>query len=206
MSVDHEHNGMKWSGPQKCSWEDCASKATFRSPSSLRTHIRNIHETPLVCTHPGCSYKKPFGKPCDLKRHIATIHSTECGYQCLEIGCPQVFSRKDKMISHAKEKHGLFRCSYNHCSATVFASQKESHLQESHCRNECAIGSCRSGQRSFFTEQNLKRHMRTCHRMSYDAVFTAMPYPFKREILYAHAPVRPSYQDCATCLSGSCNE
>src|SRR2546421_12902555 len=87
---------IEWSGPQKCFWRDCTSKATFHSPSSLKAHIRNIHVSPLVCTRPGCSYKKPFGKPCDLNRHMTTIHNTERGYQCLESDCQKVFSRKDK--------------------------------------------------------------------------------------------------------------
>src|SRR5215470_16856112 len=146
---------IDWHGPQKCHWRDCASKATFHSPSSLKTHIRNVHVSPLVCTYEGCSYKKPFGKQCDLKRHLATIHSIGREYQCLESECQETFSRKDKMLKHARERHELFRCTCNHCPATVFAAQRESHLQEFHGIYECAIGSCRLGGRSYFQEVNL---------------------------------------------------
>ncbi|OCT48887.1 hypothetical protein CLCR_04957 [Cladophialophora carrionii] len=130
----------KWSGPQRCHWRGCDSKTTFRSRSSLDAHVRNIHLTPLVCTYPGCPYKKPIGKEYDLKRHLASIHNKVPGYPCLEPGCHEVFFRKDKMMQHAKDKHELFECAYNHCSATVFAHQRELHLRESHGQSECVIG------------------------------------------------------------------
>jgi hypothetical protein len=194
---------IEWSGPQKCFWRDCASKATFHSPSSLKAHIRNIHVTPLVCTRPGCSYKKPFGKPCDLNRHMATIHNTERGYQCLESDCQKVFSRKDKMMEHAKEKHELFQYPCNHCSAIVFSVERESHLQLFHGRYECAIGSCEFGSRSNFTRQSLSRHMRTCHRMTADPVegiIARLSTDTEGDgALYAKTPLRPTYRDCAAC-------
>lgn len=201
---------IRWSGPRKCSWQDCSSKATFHSPSSLKAHIRNIHVSPLLCIHPGCSYKKPFGKPCDLRRHVATVHNTERGYQCLQSDCQEVFSRRDKMMKHAREKHELFKCIYNHCSATVFAAQRESHTQKSHGRYECAIASCELASRSCFTEENLDRHLRTCHRMSYDAVHSVRYRPVQTtegdKVLYADASLRCTYQDCANCLPKSRNE
>jgi len=163
--VDRD-NDIKWFGPQKCYWRDCASKATFHSLSSLKAHIRNVHVTPLVCKHPGCSYKKPFGKPCDLRRHIATIHNTKCRHQCLESDCQKTFSRRDQMMKHAKEEHELFKCLCNHCSTIVFVAQRESHLREFHGSYECAIGSRGLGCRSYFTVENLKKHMRTSHRIS----------------------------------------
>jgi hypothetical protein len=113
--------------------------------------------SPLVCNYPDCSYKKPFGKQCDIKRHLATIHRTEQGYQCLECDCQETFSRKDKMLKHGREKHELFRCCYSHCTATVFAGEREAHLQKVHGRYECAISSCQSGGRSYFQIVNLRR-------------------------------------------------
>ncbi len=202
----------RWSrpGPQRCHWRGCASKTIFRNPSSLNAHISNIHTTPLVCTEPDCSYKKPFGKPHDLKRHLATIHNTESGHHCLENDCPEVFSRKDKMMKHAREKHKLFACPHYHCSATVFAIQREMHLLESHDIYECGIGSCISDYRSCFTAATLKRHLRTCHRMTYDPILhlmEALPSKTKEDqALYAVAPLRLAYQDCATCLSKTLNE
>lgn len=210
MPGDFVYTDIEWSGPRKCSWQDCSSKATFHSPSSLKAHIRNIHVTPLVCTHPGCSYQKPFGKLCDLERHIATIHNTECGFRCLESDCQQVFTRKDKMMNHAKEKHELFKCPCNHCCATLFAVQKESHLQECHGRYECAIGLCRSDHRSCFTAENLKRHMRTCHRITSWAANSIVDHlsigKKDNEVLYAKAPLRALFRDCATCLPKNCNK
>ncbi|KAF2186728.1 hypothetical protein K469DRAFT_144086 [Zopfia rhizophila CBS 207.26] len=185
---------VKWSGLRKCHWPDCASKATFHSRVSLKAHIRNIHVTPLVCTHPSCSYKKPFGKPCDLKRHMATIHNTERQYPCLESDCQE-------------EKHQLFKCPYIHYSATVFATQRESHLRESYGCYECAIGSCASAHRSFFTKENLRRHLRTCHRITFNPVATIMrnlTAGAKEDgAVYANSPLRPTYRDCASCLPKS---
>ena len=197
-----------WYGPQKCHWRGCTSKATFHSPSALKAHIKNVHISPLVCTHPGCPYKKPFGKQCDLKRHLATIHSTEREYQCLESECQETFSRKDKMLKHAREKHELFRCSFNHCTAMVFAAEREPHLQESHGPFECGMGSCQVGGRSYFRKDNLQRHLRTVHRVAYDPV-EAMMFRLheiskgaeKAEVLQVLAPLLPTYRDCEPCLA-----
>ena len=84
------------------------------------------------------------------------LHNTECAYQCLESDCQETFSRKDKMMNHAKEKHKLLKCSYSHCFAFSFAAQRDSHLQGSHDHFECAIGSCELGQESNFTVKTLK--------------------------------------------------
>ncbi|KAF2489413.1 hypothetical protein BU16DRAFT_531716 [Lophium mytilinum] len=204
---------VEWSGPQKCHWQGCASKATFHSPSALKAHIRNMHVTPLLCTHPGCSYKKAFGKACDLKRHAASIHGTESEYPCPERDCKELFSRKDKMMKHAKEKHQLFKCSHNHCSTTVFAAQRESHMEDCHGRYECAMGSCKSGQMSYFTEKNLKRHLRTGHRMESEQVFYALDYSRPKysnfeedKALYVGVGWPSPLRDCASCFSQSHNE
>jgi Zinc finger, C2H2 type len=206
----------EWSGPQKCRWRGCTSRATFRSPSSLEAHIKNVHVSPLVCTHPGCSYKKPFGKQCDLKRHLTTIHSTKREYQCLEGDCGETFSRKDKMLKHAREKHQLFRCSWNHCGATVFASEREFHARESHGPYECAVGSCQSGERSCFQKLNLQRHLRTVHQIAFDQSNTIMNrlsnHPESTEETKAfdsrtrYAQMVYPYQDCKVCLAEKLDE
>jgi len=154
---------VKWSGPRKCDWPGCLSKAVFRSRSSLNAHVKNVHVSPLLCTHPGCSYKKPFGKKCDLARHVKTVHSTEQAYPCVDSKCPQVFSRKDKMMEHARQRHELFHCARNHCSEITTADQMQSHSQEAHGRYECAIGSCRSGKTSHFLTPSLQAHIVKAH-------------------------------------------
>ncbi|KIW30377.1 uncharacterized protein PV07_06126 [Cladophialophora immunda] len=176
----------------------------------MKAHVRNMHVAPLVCTHPGCSYKKPFGKPCDLKRHLATVHNTIGGYPCLESDCTATFSRKDKMMKHAREKHELFKCPHNHCSATVFAVERESHLRESHGRYECAIGSCISTHgthKSCFTERSLSAHLRTCHRITFESVSTLLNSMSTRtrgdSAFTATLPWFVSYRDCLSCLTQS---
>jgi len=195
-----------WSGPRKCHWLGCVSRATFHSPSSLRAHIKNVHVSPLICRQQGCSYTKPFGKPCDLKRHLASVHHTVCKYECPESGCQETFSRKDKMLKHAREKHERYRCSCNHCTATVFATERESHLQNSHGQYECAMGSCQNGSRSYFSETGLKRHLRTIHRMTSDPVrhmvwrlSSQSANRTNTEPLYARSAMRPAYRDCTSC-------
>jgi len=197
---------INWSGPQKCHWSGCASRATFQSPSSLKTHIDNMHVSPLVCTHPGCPYKKPFGKEYNLKRHVAEMHTTERMFQCLDGDCQETFARKDKMLNHAREKHELFKCSCSHCAATVFAAERDSHLRESHGSYECVIGSCQSGGRSHFQKVNLQRHLRTAHRIHYDRtneilhdLSSSSTAAEKTEVLYARAELRRAYRDCASC-------
>lgn len=197
---------IEWFGPQKCHWQACASKATFRSPSSLKAHIRNVHVSPLICTHPGCSYMKPFGKQCDLKRHIATIHGTKHIYRCLESECKETFSRKDKMMKHARENHELFRCSCNHCLAIVCATQRQSHLKEAHGLFECAIGSCKSGGRSYFHKKDLRGHLKRIHGVRdywVDMELRGFPNDTKKdEVLYFRGEQIPALsRDCASCLS-----
>lgn len=195
---------VEWSGPCKCPRPNCASKVTFPTRSSLRAHIKNIHDAPLLCTYPHCSYKKPFGKPCDLRRHVATAHNTSEEYTCLETGCGEVFTRRDKLMKHAKDKHQLFACPSSHCSATVVAAERESHLRKSHGRYECNIRSCGFGQRSYFTRENIKTHMRSVHRLTHWQVLDIE----KCQITDADGRVffmRPSWRinlrDCPSCSS-----
>jgi len=126
---------------------------------------------------------------------MAAIHNMERGYSCLESDCQEVFSRRDKMMIHAKEKHELFKCCHNHCSANVFATQRESHLRDSHGLYECAIGSCESGCRSFFTKVNLKRHVRTLHGITSDPMWTVMQKLTTNDeggSWYAYSPFAPN--------------
>ncbi|KAI9705328.1 MAG: hypothetical protein M1820_005158 [Bogoriella megaspora] len=190
----------EWHGPQKCHFSNCPSKATFRSPSQLKIHVQNVHITPLLCTYPGCPYKKPFGKLCDLRRHIVTKHDTEGGYQCLDADCQEVFPRKDKMMKHAFEKHKLFKCSRNHCTAIVSAAQMELHMSTAHGRYECAIGSCEYGPDSLFTKENLTSHLRTCHQFRRDRRYD-LPVPIIGDDGVLRNPLGASDRHCPSCLA-----
>jgi hypothetical protein len=195
--------GIDWSGPRGCNWRGCLSKATFHSPSALRTHLKNVHISPLICTQSGCTYKKPFGKQCDFKRHFATIHrsAAEPLIQCVETGCTEQFTRKDKMLKHAREYHELHKCSHNHCTATVCAAERESHLQLSHGSLECVIQSCRTGGRSYFKEFNLRRHLRKVHQISYSGAEAVLEAALDTEgttnVLFAEW--YSSMPDCGSC-------
>jgi hypothetical protein len=50
----HQRSGsaQRLNGGLKCRWLQCFSKATFRTPGYLRTHLINFHVNPLLCTQP----------------------------------------------------------------------------------------------------------------------------------------------------------
>lgn len=188
---------------QKCNWHKCPTKRVFRTRSELNTHIKNIHTDPLMCMHPGCPYKKPFGKVHDLKRHMETKHNTEHGYPCPENGCLEVFPRKDKMMQHAKEKHTLHQCPYNHCFAVIFSVEIEPHLCEQHGNYECSILSCTSNRKSHFTRKSIIRHLRTQHQISYWVPPGMLKNArFENGVFYVEPPSHAAYQDCASCAAG----
>jgi len=160
----------QWSGATKCPWPKCSSKATFKTRSSLRTHVGNIHINPLICTHPQCSYKRPFGKQHELDRHISTAHGTIRNHKCPIDTCEASvsgFARKDKLTKHLRDEHENLKCPYNHCSAVVLDTQQESHLLKSHGSYECALGDCENGGASRFSYTKLKQHLRGSHGMTY---------------------------------------
>lgn len=199
----------QWSPGTKCSWPSCASKAVFKSFSSLKTHTLNIHVRPLVCTAPQCSYKKPFGKMYELQRHIATAHGDGCNCKCPVEGCEASltgFSRKDKMLKHLREQHDVLKCPYNHCSATVLKTETESHLQQFHGSFECALGSCETGLKSCFRKIGLQRHLRTHHSITNDPVQTIMSHVRKSDDKTAHGLLRTAWQDCRLCSAQHGNE
>lgn len=161
----------QWSGPRKCDWPNCRSKATFKSPGSLKSHIFNIHVNPLVCTEPQCVYTKPFSSNYDLKRHNSTIHGTALNHTCPVESCDAHttgFSRKDKLLNHMREQHDNLKCPYNHCFATVLDTQQEQHLQQFHGSFECALGACATGPASGFLKIDFQRHLRKHHNLTYD--------------------------------------
>jgi hypothetical protein len=158
-------------GANTCIWPKCSSKVLFKWPSSLRTHINNVHLYPLVCTFPRCSHTSAFGKQHDLDRHMSTIHNPTGAHTCPVETCDRNingFSRKDKLMKHMREAHVNFKCPLNHCVVTVVENQTESHIQEAHGDYECGFGACGNAAASRFTRDSVNRHLRRVHGLDYD--------------------------------------
>jgi hypothetical protein len=194
----------QWSGATKCPWLKCSSRATFKTPSSLRTHICNIHVNPLTCTEPQCSYKRPFGKQHELRRHISTAHETIRNHKCPIATCEASitgFARKDKLMKHLREEHENLKCLYNHCSAVVPDTQQELHISESHGDYECAVGGCEKGDASCFSLENLGRHLRSAHCMTYDPAgrLSRIAKGHDRTVKIGHLRNLKELPNCATC-------
>lgn len=159
----------QWAGASQCPWPKCISKATFKSPSALKTHLTNIHVTPLVCTYPQCSHSRPFGKQYELDRHVATAHGNTRNHKCPVGTCDANvtgFSRKDKLLKHMREAHENVRCPYNHCFAKVIATQKQEHLRACHGDYECRIGGCEASSASRFSSKRLEWHLISAHKIN----------------------------------------
>jgi hypothetical protein len=164
-----------WRGESRCTWPNCLSKAIFKSPGQLKTHLFNIHATPLVCAEPKCTYEKPFRNQHDLRRHAATAHGETGSHKCPIEDCDastEGFARKDKLLKHIRQEHENVRCTYNHCSAVVLATQTASHLSQYHGDLECRLGGCRNSPASKFTKLTLTRHLRRDHSISFDGTRT----------------------------------
>jgi hypothetical protein len=209
----HRHKHMdeilkKWSGATMCPWPNCSSKATFKFPTSLKTHLSNIHVTPLICKQPGCSYSRPFSKQYELNRHISTAHREEHHHKCPIDTCEASitgFARKDKLIKHLREEHENLRCPYNHCFAMVLAGETQQHLTQSHGNYECALQECKYGGASRFSRQNLKRHLRRDHQVTSDPAFALMLSLDNQKLTAEETLTRrwKQLRDCATCASRS---
>jgi hypothetical protein len=200
----------QWSGSSKCPWPNCSSKATFKTPSSLRTHLSNIHVTPLICTQPQCPYQRPFGKQYELDRHISTAHGEARNHRCPIDTCDASvtgFARKDKLIKHLREEHENLKCPYNHCFATVLAEETEKHLLQSHDDYECALQGCQYGGASRFSRVNLKRHLRRDHLVTGDPANRLMWILDASKKMTADGEFTGRWrqtQKCATCVSQRC--
>lgn len=195
----------QWSGASTCPWPKCTSKATFKTRSSLKTHLLNVHVSPLICDEPQCSYKKPFGKQYELDRHVSTAHGEIRKYKCPIDACEASvtgFARKDKLVKHIREEHENVRCPYNHCFATVPATREEEHIRVSHGPYECAMGQCGRGIASHFSYESLKHHLRVAHGIDYwiadwaKLLASGKTLTAKDSVLHFGKPPR----DCATCL------
>ena len=161
----------QWAGASQCPWPKCISKATFKSRSALKTHLTNIHVTPLVCTYPQCSHNRPFGKQYELDRHVATAHGNTRNHKCPIGTCDANvtgFSRKDKLLKHMREAHESVQCLYNHCFGKVTATQEQEHLRACHGDYECGIGGCEASSTSRFSSKRLVRHLISAHKIDYN--------------------------------------
>ncbi|PVH85994.1 hypothetical protein DL98DRAFT_567863 [Cadophora sp. DSE1049] len=198
-----------WTGSQpcRCSWPKCPSKALFKSPRMLQSHLENIHVSPLLCSFPNCIHRTPFRSNFDLKRHLRT-HSGEQGhFHCPYPNCekdPKVFVRKDKWLNHLRSSHSGDTCPLNHCSAAgkgAFQSQAEivEHIKKSHGNFECGIGSCSSGSRSRFTESELLNHLEIAHEMQYNDIGSARNVAKLASDRTVRSKDVHACQDCSCC-------
>jgi hypothetical protein len=197
----------QWIGATNCPWPECSSKATFKHLSSLRTHLMNIHVSPLICAQPGCSYKRPFGKLSDLNRHTSTAHDEIRKHKCPISNCKASldgFSRKDKLVKHLREEHENLKCPYNHCFSSVVASKEDDHVRDYHGNFECNLEGCVGGLASCFSETNLKRHLRWDHGLHWDAVWDIIKYVKEKgfDVFTAtQSKIIGRIKNCKTCSS-----
>lgn len=194
-----------WPNSTSCHWPGCSSKATFKTPSSIQTHVKNIHVKPLVCEEPQCSYKKPFGRQCDLDRHCNNAHKLSRDFCCPVGGChanTNGYSRKDKMLQHVREKHDNLKCPFSHCSATVVETEKDSHFENFHGVYECALGSCQHGLKSCFRRDDLRRHLKSCHNITSDPAWTLMMKVERTDDKTVRGSLRQKWRDCSSCSVG----
>lgn len=164
---------LSWRANEGCPRTGCNSKAKFRSHGALLQHIRNVHLQPLICEIPNCSHKKPFTRPTDLRRHVNSAHSdsNHTKYACEIDSCGAQYSRKDHLVKHLREKHGIFICLLQHCPHATknrFATEEEAkvHADIAHGDFECAIKACAMAPLSRFTESSLRLHVQNHHRVS----------------------------------------
>ncbi|GFP55095.1 hypothetical protein TASIC1_0004072000 [Trichoderma asperellum] len=118
-------------------------------------------------TSPGQS--EPFGRVSDLTRHVRSVHEAARGHICPYESCPahtDGFKRQDKLRKHLRENHPRVRCQQAHCYAIVSGAEPGSY--------ECAIGLCQFSPASHFHMDQLKRHIRVHHKMSWDACLNVM--------------------------------
>ena len=102
----------------------------FGQNSSLRHHIRAVHEGkhPYKCDHQDCT--KSFTQAGDLRRHIDTVHLAVKSYVCQNEGCGKRFGHKWHLTKHEaihsgnKKYECPYDCSYATCDSGNFAKHK----------------------------------------------------------------------------------
>jgi hypothetical protein len=144
-------------------------KTVFKTLSSYRMHLRNIHDLPLLCDIENCSHKTPFGRTTDLRRHRRSVHSQTRDYICTVPSCEVSFTRKDHLSKHLREKHDTYFCPIQHCPRAkrnrfVTLEDVQAHVSGSaHGEYECALKSCARAPLSRFTRFTLLNHLHNHH-------------------------------------------
>jgi hypothetical protein len=158
-----------WSVGNKCQKRGCSVKTVFKTPSSYRIHLRNIHDLPLLCDIENCSHKTPFGRTTDLRRHQRSVHSQTRDYICTVPSCEVSFARKDHLSKHMREKHDTYFCPIQHCPRAkrnrfVTLEDVQAHVNgDEHGEYECALKSCARAPLSKFTQFTVHDHLRNHH-------------------------------------------
>ena len=159
---------------ERCPRTGCTSTAKFKSLGALRQHIKNVHDEPLICKVPNCLRKKPFARPTDLRRHVASVHpdSDDTKYPCQFDSCSVTYSRKDHLVKHQREKHGIYVCRLQHCphgTKNRFSTEEEvkEHVETDHGDFECAVKACATAPPSRFTQSSLIYHVQNHHRSDF---------------------------------------
>jgi len=165
--------GLPWLVGERCPRTRCNSIAKFKSLGALHRHIKNFHDEPLICVVPNCLHKKPFVRPADLRRHVNSVHpdSDDTKYPCQIDSCGVTCSRKDYLVKHLREKHGIYVCCLQHCphgTKNRFSTDEEAkrHVDTDHGVFECAIKAFAMAPSSRFTERSLQLHVQNHHRVS----------------------------------------
>jgi hypothetical protein len=199
--------GLPWLVGERCPRTGCSSIAKFKSLGALRRHIKNFHDEPLICVVPNCLHKKPFARPTDLRRHVNSVHpdSDDTKHPCQIDSCGGTYSRKDYLVKHLREKHGIYVCRLQHCphgTKNRFSTEEEAkeHVDTDHGVFECAIKACAMAPSSRFTESSLKLHVQTHHRVS-DYVYEDLSW-MKETNVYSLSPEYPrgiNARECRIC-------
>jgi hypothetical protein len=104
----------------RCSWPACRMQKSgkpFSTLANLKKHLKTHIVKTLQCTHSECEYDGFFSRLSGVDRHVKAKHSKLQTYPCPVESCGQDFTRKDKLMEHARTKHGVFRCHFDHCGA-----------------------------------------------------------------------------------------
>jgi uncharacterized Zn-finger protein len=181
-----------------CQWPSCRTQKSgksFAALTTLKKHLKTHLVKSLWCEHVTCDYDKPFSRQSDLDRHVKTKHA-RCNVYCCPIeSCDYNtfgFPRKDKLMDHARKKHGVFRCPFDHCTAKVLEIEKSDHLMDTHGIGqaistvfECSLAGCESTT-SKFTREAAREHLRANHGMRHSAIQDTLKYQTFENLRHFH--------------------
>ncbi|KUJ10280.1 uncharacterized protein LY89DRAFT_256690 [Mollisia scopiformis] len=115
--------------PSPCLLGGCRGTYVFKTLSSYRTHLKNVHDKIIYCRVSECSrsHTKPFTSETDRRRHHQAKHNSnpDKPFKCVRSVCParvRAFKRKDKLSEHNKKYHAQSLC---HICSCYFDSFEE---------------------------------------------------------------------------------